>query len=100
MNRKNLPILLMLTAGAITCIITYIMDHAMIMKLVSLFLVMVLFYFLGSILKWTLDAFDRQNTEKEEKEKMEAEGGAESGSEADNGDGERKSAEDSRGTGK
>ncbi len=91
MNRKNLPILLMLTAGAITCIITYIMDYEMIMKLLSLFLVMILFYFLGSILKWTLDAFDRQNAEKEEKEKKEAEE-AESGSGTDDGE---KAAEDS-----
>ncbi len=74
MNRKNLPLLLMLTAGAVTCIITYIMDYSMVTKLVSLFLVLVLFYVLGSILKWTLDSFDRQNEEKMEKEKAEAEG--------------------------
>ena len=85
MNRKNLPLLLMLTAGAVTCIITYIMDYSMVAKLVSLFLVLILFYFFGSILKWTLDYFDRQNEEKAEKEKKEAEE-SESDSEADAGD--------------
>ncbi|MCM1063513.1 MAG: hypothetical protein NC420_03405 [Eubacterium sp.] len=85
MNRKNLPLLLMLTAGAVTCIITYIMDYSTVAKLVSLFLVLVLFYFLGSVLKWTLDSFEKQNEERREQEKKEAEG-AEEGSEADNGE--------------
>lgn len=94
MNRKNLPLLLMLTAGAVTCVITYVMDYSMVTKLMSLFLVLVLFYFFGSILKWTLDSFDRQN---EEKEKKEAEG-AEADSEAENG--EKKAAENSEETGR
>ena len=95
MNRKNLPLLLMLAAGAVTCIITYIMDYSMVAKLVSLFLVLVLFYFFGSLLKWALDSFEKQNREKEEaekKEKEEAEG-AEEGSEADDMD--QETAEDS-----
>lgn len=91
MNRKNLPLLLMLTAGAVTCIITYVMDYTMVAKLVSLFLVLILFYFFGSILKWTLDSFDRQNEEKAEKEKKEAE---ESESDPEAEDGEQKAAED------
>lgn len=91
MNRKNLPLILMLTAGAVTCIITYIMDYSVVTKLVSLFLVLILFYVLGSILKWTLDFFDRQNEERQKKEEAE---GAENGSEAD--EGEQETAEDSR----
>lgn len=94
MNRKNLPLLLMLTAGAVTCIITYIMEFSMVAKLAALFLVLVLFYVFGSVLKWTLDFFDRQNEEKREKEKEEAE----NGSEAD--DGEQVTAEDSGEDGK
>ncbi len=73
MNRKNLPLLLMLTAGAVTCVITYVMEFSMVAKLVSLFLILVLFYLFGSILKWTLDFFERQNEEKE-KENTEGEG--------------------------
>lgn len=64
MNRKNLPLLLMLTAGAVTCIITYIEEYSMNAKLVSLFVVLLIFYVLGSILKWTLDYFERQNEQK------------------------------------
>lgn len=94
MNRKNLPLLLMLTAGAVTCVITYVMEYSMVTKLVSLFLVLILFYVLGSILKWTLDFFDRQNAEKREKEKA----GAENGLEADGG--EQETPEDNGGNGK
>lgn len=98
MNRKNLPLLLMLTAGAVTCIITYIMDYSMIAKLVSLFLVLVLFYFFGSILVWTLDSFDRQNEEEREKKEREEAEGAENGSEA--GDEAKQAAENSGETGR
>ncbi|MCI9438550.1 MAG: hypothetical protein HFH85_15590 [Lachnospiraceae bacterium] len=75
MNRKNLPLLLMLTAGAVTCIITYIEKYTLIEKLVSLFVVLLVFYFLGSVLKWTLDFFEIQNEEriKEEGEVIEKE---------------------------
>ena len=59
-----MPLLLMLTAGAVTCIITYIEKYTMVEKLVSLFLVLLIFYILGSIMKWTLDYFDRQNEER------------------------------------
>lgn len=64
MNRKNLPLLLMLAAGAVTCIITYIEQYSMLAKLVALFVVMLVFCVLGSILKWTLDYFERQNEQK------------------------------------
>ena len=64
MDRKKLPLLLMLVAGAITCIITFIQKYSVIAKLVSLFVVLLVFCILGSILKWTLDYFDRQNEEK------------------------------------
>lgn len=68
MNRKNLPLLLMLTAGAVTCIITFIRKYSMLEKLASLLAVLVLFYLLGSILKWTLDYFERQNEKKRQEE--------------------------------
>jgi len=64
MDRKNMPLLLMLVAGAVTCIITFINQYSMNAKLVSLFVVLLGFYLLGSVLKWTLDYFDRQNEEK------------------------------------
>ena len=68
MNRKNLPMVLMLLAGAITCIITFIRDYAMVERLCILLGVLVLFYLLGSILVWTLNYFDMQNEKKRKEE--------------------------------
>lgn len=68
MNRKNLPLLLMLTAGAVTCVVTFISKYSMLERLASLLAVLVLFYLLGSILKWTLDHFDMQNEKKRQEE--------------------------------
>lgn len=74
MNRKNIPLLLMLTAGAITCIITYVMKFSVLEKLVSLFLVLLIFFALGSALKWALDSFDQQNEAVKKVEEEAAEG--------------------------
>lgn len=65
MNRKSIPLILMLLAGAVTCIITFIKGYSILTKLLSLLVVLLLFFFLGSVLKWTLDYFDRQNEKKE-----------------------------------
>ncbi len=64
MNRKNMPLLLMLVAGAVTCVITFINDFPMLERLVTLLIVLLVFYFLGSLMKWALDYFDQQNQEK------------------------------------
>ena len=73
MKRKNIPLLLMLTAGAITWMITYIERYSLHVKLIALFVVLLIFYILGSILVWTVDFFERQNEErlKEEGEVIE-----------------------------
>lgn len=68
MNRKYMPLILMLVAGAVTCIITFVRNFSILGKLGSLLLVLVIFYFLGSVLRWTLDCFDRQNEEKSKEE--------------------------------
>ena len=61
MNRNTLPLILMLATGGVTCIITYAMDYTITQKLIYLLVVLVLFYFLGNVIKWTLNYFDRQN---------------------------------------
>lgn len=61
MNRKNFPLILMLVAGAVTWIIALVQNYSFLGSLVSLLLVLVIFFFLGSVLKWTLDYFDREN---------------------------------------
>lgn len=68
MNRKNMPLLLMLIAGACTCIITLVRSYSVLASLVALFAVMLLFYCLGSAIRLLLDRFDRQNEEKAKQE--------------------------------
>lgn len=78
MNRKNMPLVLMLTAGAVTCVITFIMRYSVLDKMLSLLAVLVVFYLLGSLLRFTLDFFDSQNEKKrkEEGEMIEKEEGS------------------------
>ena len=73
MNRKNMPLFLMLIAGACTCIVTLVRSYSLLAGLVALFTVMLLFYCLGSVLRMLLDRFDRQNEEKEKQEQEEKE---------------------------
>ena len=61
MNRRCLPLILMLVAGAITSIVTFIMKYPLVWMLVALLIVFITFYILGSIIKWLLDTFERQN---------------------------------------
>lgn len=61
MNRKYMPLILMLVAGAVTSIITFVMHYTILQKLIALLVVLVIFYVLGSALKWTLDTFEAQN---------------------------------------
>ena len=65
MNRKNMPLLLMLIAGACTWIVTLVRSYSLLASLVALFTVMLLFYCLGSVIRLLLDRFDRQQEEKE-----------------------------------
>lgn len=64
MNRKYLPLILMLSAGAVTCVISLIRKDTMLHQLILLFVVLMLFYFLGSVVQWTLDYFERENEKK------------------------------------
>ena len=59
---------LMLLAGAVTCIFTFIEKYAMVERLAILLGVLVLFYLLGSILVWTLNYFEAQNERKRKEE--------------------------------
>lgn len=63
-----MPLLLMLIAGACTCIITWVRSYSVLSSLVVLFAVMLLFYCLGSAIRLLLDRFDRQNEEKAKQE--------------------------------
>ena len=71
MNRKNMPLILMLTAGACTCIVTMVQAYSVLASLVALFAVMLLFYCLRNGVRLLLDRFDRQNEEKAKQEQEE-----------------------------
>ena len=72
MKRKYLPLILMLTAGVITCIITCIREYSILAKLTCLLIVLIVFYIIGLSVKNMLDMFERKN-EKAEEEKKTAE---------------------------
>lgn len=69
MKRKMIPLILMLAAGAITSIITYLRDFELTTMLWILLFVLIVFYILGLVIKKILDVFDKQIKEREEKEK-------------------------------
>ena len=91
MNRKNMPLLLMLIAGACTCIITLVRSYSVLASLVALFAVMLLFYCMGSAIRLLLDRFDRQNEEKakQEQAKQEQEAKAEEAAAAEEDAGQK-----------
>ncbi len=86
MNRKNMPLILMLVAGAVTSIFTFIRQFTILQKLIALLVVLVIFYALGSTLRWVLDTFDKQNEKAvlDEGEVIEKEGNQEEESEDEN----------------
>ncbi len=61
MKRKLLPPFIMLTAGLITSIRTFCLDYDAKSSLIILLVVLVVFYGLGSLLKYVLDVFDKEN---------------------------------------
>lgn len=68
MNRKMLPIVFMLIAGAITCIATLVHNYSILEKLFLLLITLVVFGLLGSVLQYLLDYFDKQNEKRLEEE--------------------------------
>lgn len=68
MKRKMLPIILMLTAGAVASIITYLKDYELVRMLWILLAVFVIFYLIGLGVKKMLDVFDEQIAEEARKQ--------------------------------
>lgn len=60
-RRKLLPVLIMLLAGAMAAILLAIGRYEITKMLWILFVVLLVFYILGCILKWSLDHIDKQN---------------------------------------
>ena len=63
-NRKQLPLLLMLIAGAITTLTVYFKGLGLKTMLIALLAALVIFGFIGSLIEYILNSFDRnQNSE-------------------------------------
>jgi len=70
MNRKKMPIMLMLVAGAVAWIITFVKHDTILQSMLAVFISLVVFFILGSIMRWILDYFEEQN-EKLKQEQLE-----------------------------
>ena len=64
MERNDLPIILMLVAGAVTCVVTFLQNDSMQEKLGALLIVLIVFYLIGTAIKWILDEFEKKNAER------------------------------------
>lgn len=58
MNTKKIPLFIMLLAGSVACIVTYINRYNLHDMLVVLLTVLILFLIIGLIVKKILDKFD------------------------------------------
>ena len=61
MKRRQLPLLLMLIAGAITTLTVYFKGLGLKTMLIALLAAFVTFYFIGSLVEYTLDSFDKKS---------------------------------------
>lgn len=61
MTRKQLPLVLMLLAGAVTSITVYFRGLGLKTMLIALLAALVAFYFIGSLIKMVLDSFYKEN---------------------------------------
>lgn len=77
MKRREIPLVLMLAAGGVVSIITFVNNYPIKNMLSAVFGVLFLFFIFGVIIEKTLDFFDRQNRErsKDEGEVIEKENG-------------------------
>ena len=60
---KNIPFILMLSAGSITSIMTYIFQYEIKTALLVLLSVLLVFYLLGLLLINVIKSFDKKNEE-------------------------------------
>lgn len=81
MDRKLIPLTLMLVAGAICSIICFVQGYDAYTMLWALFIVLLVFFVLGSVIKRVMDkfAFEIEERMKEEGEVIEKESSDENG---------------------
>ncbi len=64
MKRKQIPLLLMLIAGAITSLTVYSRGLGLKTMLIALLAAFVTFFFLGSVIVYIFDSIDEKNEKK------------------------------------
>lgn len=64
MDRRKLPLILMLAAAGMTAVVTYFRGFNLMDMLIALLAVMIVFNFIGTLIKMVLDSFDKENEEK------------------------------------
>ena len=81
MECKMIPLTLMLVAGAICSIVCFVQGYDAFTMLLALFIVLLIFYILGCIIKRMMEAFEAENEarSKEEGEVIEKEASDENG---------------------
>lgn len=70
MDRRKIPVIFSLSAGAISLIFTMIKDYSLFNRTWILLVSILIFFFLGAFIQWLLDLFDEQN---EKQKKLEGE---------------------------
>ncbi len=68
MERKMIPLALMLVAGAICSIICFIQGYDAVTMLFALLIVLLVFYFLGYVIKRVMDSFEAENEKRSKEE--------------------------------
>ncbi|MCQ2526831.1 MAG: hypothetical protein MJ130_08700 [Lachnospiraceae bacterium] len=77
MNKKNLTLIMMLVAGLVTVVITYLMNYSIVAKLGILLAVLAVFYFIGTVIVNVIEHFEKQNQKRIEEEERAAKEAAE-----------------------
>jgi flagellar biosynthesis/type III secretory pathway M-ring protein FliF/YscJ len=75
MNKKYIPVILMLIGGLVTVVITFVNHYSILAKLMWLLAVMAVLYFVGTIVINVIERFEAANQKKleeEEKARLEA----------------------------
>lgn len=66
MTRKEMPMVLMLAAGAVTALFAYFRGFNLSSMLIALLATLVAFYTIGCIIRMVLDSFEKKNKKIEE----------------------------------
>lgn len=77
MNKRHLTLIMMLVAGLVAVVITFIMNYPILAKLGTVLAVLAVFFFIGTIIENVIGGFEKKNAAIEaEKKRLEEEAAA------------------------